>query len=914
METSERDNWGSSQVRPAPPEVRSQKRLGGWFRLLAIGLTGGLLSVGGALAVHQWDQEALQVDFERRTGNLMAFLQSDIAQDYAKDSQLMLQSLRDSIVENGLNEDSIQAFRSNATESDLLVSCIFLAPRVPASDLPEFVSDLRRRTGKQFNLHDFEGRSVKRGAIESPTVYYPIVDVAAKSEKFQLLGMNLAMSASAATALDSTIDRENPLLFSLSDDEGLLTFFHLLPIAEGVPDPFRPSEEFEGFVGVATFLPVRSLSQTFPLSMGGIDTYLMAAPNPGRRLISGEDAESADPSTHVRASVIAEHGLAGGARIDMGGIHWIVVSAPRQQLYTLHDTSRPLYTALLILLLTALVLMGTVRVQKRTRLVNELVELRTCELSVAIDDLAREVSERKKTETALLQSQEMYELLSKNVSDVIWTTDMDMQLNYISPSVRHLRGYTADEARQQSIDEILTPVSLGVIAPAIAEAISRVETGEVDPTPSYTLELEMNCRDGGVIRTETTASVLLNSDKQIVGFLGVTRDIEARKRAEEETATLESHLRQSQKMEAIGTLAGGVAHDFNNLLTGIVGYANLLKLRTNEESPTYEAADVIEKAAERASDLTKQLLGFARQGKLQNSAVDLHAMIGETVALLRRTIDKSINIVQRMDAPDPEVMGDPSQIQLVLLNLAVNARDAMAEGGDLTIETENIMVDDGAHPDLIPGNYVCLRISDTGEGIPKEIRERIFEPFFTTKSRGEGTGMGLATVYGIAKNHGGLVTVESTPGLGTTFQVLLPVTVESAKLDDRSDSEPPVHGRGKILVVEDEEVVRKLATDILGWLGYETVTACDGVEAVEYYSGHNDDIDLALIDINMPRMGGRECYQRMKEINPALRAVLSTGYSRDGAAQEILDDGIQGFVQKPFQASQLSEAIALAMK
>jgi two-component system, cell cycle sensor histidine kinase and response regulator CckA len=510
----------------------------------------------------------------------------------------------------------------------------------------------------------------------------------------------------------------------------------------------------------------------------------------------------------------------------------------------------------------------------------------------------------------------MYELLSSNVSDVIWTTDLNMQLSYISPSVKRLRGFTPEEARQQTVGEILTEESFALIMPLMAEALDRVAAGENDPPPTYTLDLDMMCWDGSVIRTETTASVLLNAEREVVGFLGVTRDIEPRKRAEEEKAILESQLRQAQKMEAIGTLAGGVAHDFNNLLTGILGYSNLLKLQHPKGTEAYEAADVIETAAQRASDLTKQLLGFARQGKLQNSAVNLHTMISESVALLRRTIDKSIDIVLRMDAEAPEVMGDPSQLQLVVLNLAVNARDAMPEGGELTVETDNVVVAKGAlnpHPELKPGEYVRLRVSDTGTGISESIRDRVFDPFFTTKSTGEGTGMGLATVYGIVKNHDGLVYIADDEKR-TTFEVLLPIAVLTERQASDALEAAPVQGRGKVLVVEDEEVVRRLASEILGWLGYETVTVCDGVEAIEYYSSHKDDIDIALIDLNMPRMGGRECYEKMKAINPKLRAVLSTGYSRDGAAQELLDEGVQGFVQKPFQAGQLSEAIAQALK
>ncbi len=896
------------RVEPETQSKGNTSHWGGWVPLLLIGLAGCVLSVGGAFAVRQWEHESLRVDFERRTGNFMVFLQSDIVQQYTASNQTILESLRDAIVRDGLSEDTLEAFRNSSVTTDWIASSIVLVPRVPASELESFSSDMQRQLGDTFAIG-----GLNKPGVQSQPIHYPIMQAVSTNDDLDLLGIDVAMSSSAATALEVGLSRDNPVAFGLADEDGVLSFFHLLALPENVAPLTVANKPFEGFVGIVTETSLGGLSEYFPLAMGGVDTYLLAAPRVfGRNSSAKPDATS--PSALVRASVLAECGLAGGADIDMGGLHWNVVSAPRPQLYAMHDTNRTAQVVLLILAITTLVALATVRAQTRSRRVRKLVQLRTRELSAANDELAREIGERKKTESALIQSQEMYELLSKNVTDVIWTTDLNMSIDYISPSVKHLRGFTNDEARQQPLDEILTPESFASILPLIGEAIERVQAGEVDPTPSYTLELDMVCRGGDIVRTETTASVLLSTEKEVVGFLGVTRDIEARKQAEDETTTLESQLRQSQKMEAIGTLAGGIAHDFNNLLTGILGYANLLKLQTNEESSTFEAADVIEKAAQRASDLTKQLLGFARQGKLQNSAVDLNSMILESVALLRRTIDKSVNIVQRMDAENSEVMGDPSQLQLVMLNLAVNARDAMPNGGDLTLETNCIDIDQGVHADLPPGRYVRLRVSDTGAGIPPEICERIFEPFFTTKARGEGTGMGLATVYGIVKNHDGTVSVDSKLGRGTTFEVMLPIATMGSDSDILQVIEKPVHGRGKILVVEDEEVVRKLAKEILGWLGYETVTVCDGVEAVEYYDGHNNDIDLALIDLNMPRMGGRECYQKMKEINPDLRAVLSTGYSRDGAAQEILDDGVQGFVQKPFQASQLSEAIALAMK
>ncbi len=871
------------------------------------------MSIGGVFAMLQADREALEVDLERRTSNFMTFLKTDLVDDYTRDNNEVLQTIRKAVDENGLDAELLEQFRSETVDSDLVFSSIVIVPRVTEDDTSALSAAMERNNGKSFSIRPNTWGDSSIRAEYKPSTHYPVIDFVSQRENIDFTGVDMVTSKADVAAFDAALSKGRTFAMGMVDENGSLTFIHFMPLPAGFSHPNLPDEICEGFVGILTDTSLGTLSEFFPLSMEGINTYFVSSPRAPRRNQPVED-DPLDPAALISASVFDEHQMASNAFIDMGGTHWNIVSAPRAQLYTLHKTNRPQYVFMIVLALTLLAGLATLTAQTRAQRIDRLIRQRTSELSNANEDLAREISERKKTELALIQSQELYELLSSNVTDVIWTTDLETNLNYISPSVKHLRGFTPEECRQQPLDQILTPESFASILPLIGEAVERVHEGEVDPPPSYTLELDLTCHDGGVVRTETTASVLLNAEKQVVGFLGVTRDIEARKHAEDETATLESQLRQSQKMEAVGTLAGGIAHDFNNLLTGILGYANLLKLQSKEKSSTYEAADVIEKAAERAADLTKQLLGFARQGKLQNSAVDLHDMIRESVALLRRTIDKSINISQRMDAERPEVMGDPSQLQLVILNLAVNARDAMPDGGDLTIETNCIDIAPGAHSDLAPGSYVRLRVTDTGAGISPEVCERIFEPFFTTKPTGEGTGLGLATVYGIVKNHDGTVTVDSVVGRGSTFEVLLPIAVQEAVTDASTDIETPVHGRGKILVVEDEEVVRKLAKEILGWLGYETVTVCDGLEAVEYYGGNNDDIDLALIDLNMPRMGGRECYQRMKEINPNLRAVLSTGYSRDGAAQEILDDGVQGFVQKPFQASQLSEAIALAMK
>jgi PAS domain S-box-containing protein len=383
-----------------------------------------------------------------------------------------------------------------------------------------------------------------------------------------------------------------------------------------------------------------------------------------------------------------------------------------------------------------------------------------------------------------------------------------------------------------------------------------------------------------------------------------------------EVRRLEAQLRQSQKLEAIGTLAGGVAHDFNNLLTAILGHANLLKLDANPESDAYESADVIETAAQRAAKLTQQLLGFARKGKRQSIPVNVHHMIEEVVKLLNRTIDKKINISQKLAANRALVLGDPDQLQNIILNIAVNARDAMPDGGELIFETEAVELDQlycYAHPGAKPGPCISISITDTGTGIPENVKNRIFEPFFTTKEQGKGTGMGLAMVYGVVKDHEGLIDVRSEPDKGTTFEICLPLTETDRSTENRTNDGEPASGAGRILVVDDEEIVLRLTQRILEGLGYSVLTACDGQEAVEIYRQKRDEIDLTIIDLVMPRLSGRECFLALREINPSVKALLSTGHDANGTTKLLLNEGILGIVQKPYQVRDLADAVAAVL-
>ncbi len=390
----------------------------------------------------------------------------------------------------------------------------------------------------------------------------------------------------------------------------------------------------------------------------------------------------------------------------------------------------------------------------------------------------------------------------------------------------------------------------------------------------------------------------------IEAFVGQASVALDRKRTEEEKAELEERLLQSQKMEAIGTLAGGVAHDFNNLLTGIIGQAWVLKRKLEHETPSYRGVEAIETAALRATELTKQLLGFARKGKVRNTSVPMHRVIDDTISVLRHTLDKRILVESHADEAHPPVKGDPTQLQQVMLNLAVNARDAMPDGGKLVFATRPVdwEVD-------LPGKYLEVSVADTGSGIPEEIKSRVFEPFFTTKPQGQGTGMGLAMVYGIVQNHGGWLELESVSDAGTTFRLYLPLADQDAAPAIRSVKEVPARGEGRILVVDDEDAVRTVLEQILVPIGYQVACAANGKEAVKLYAARPESFDLVMLDMVMPVMNGTSCFRALKAIDPKVRALLITGQGLDEVAQQLLDDGVLGFVAKPFVPEHLARKV-----
>lgn len=397
-------------------------------------------------------------------------------------------------------------------------------------------------------------------------------------------------------------------------------------------------------------------------------------------------------------------------------------------------------------------------------------------------------------------------------------------------------------------------------------------------------------------------SPYLDADRSISAAIVTLRDIT-------ETKALETQLQQSRKMEAIGTLAGGVAHDFNNLLMGIQGHVGLLQLKTDRMDPAVESLQSIQALVQRAADLTRQLLGFARGGQYHPLPTDLNALLGETLELFGRT-HRQIVVETRWQEDLWPVEVDRTQIGQVFLNLFVNAWQAMPEGGTLTAETANTVVgeEQAAAHGISPGRYVEVRVRDTGEGIEPSVIERIFDPFFTTKPKGQGIGMGLASAYGIVRSHRGSIKAASRKGAGATFFVLLPAC-ERPAVDAPHEVGAPIGGRERLLLVDDEPMVRDVEKRLLESLGYEVTAAASGPEALAIAERRRGAIDLVILDMIMPGMSGRETFERLKAMDPGLKVLLSSGYSRDGQAAAIMAAGCHGFIQKPFSLEEISRTI-----
>jgi two-component system, cell cycle sensor histidine kinase and response regulator CckA len=648
-------------------------------------------------------------------------------------------------------------------------------------------------------------------------------------------------------------------------------------------------------------------------------------------------------------------------------------------------------------------------------------------------NVTRDITDRKRVEEALRESEKKYRLIAENTADLISILDMNLRFTYVSPASMRHRGFTVEEAMEQTIEQVLTPKSMQLGLTVFEKEMQLEASGTADPDRMRILELEEYKKDGSIIWAEVSLSFLRDKDRKPVEILTVSRDITERKQAEEalrkseeryrllvenaneailviqdgmitfvnsravtafgyseqeflsipifelihpedrdvvteryrqkingdKTSTrhtyrtihksgqiqwieissvlidwegrpatlnlitditerkqaeegkrvLEERLQHANKMEAIGTLAGGIAHDFNNLLMGIQGYTSLTLLNLDPDDQNRERLKKIEEHVQSGADLANQLLGFARGGRYEIKPTDINDVIQKTSSMFGRT-KKEISIHRKHGQDLWGVEVDRGQMEQVFMNLYVNSWQAMPGGGEIYLETENVLLSDeqAMSYSLKPGRHVKISVTDTGTGMDGKIKERIFDPFFTTKTMGRGTGLGLATVYGIIKGHKGMINVYSEPGHGTIFTIHLPAS-EKEVVKEEVETETIDRGTETILLVEDEKMVLEVNRELLESMGYRVFAVGSGQEAIALYMGKRNEIDLVILDMIMPGISGGETFDRLREINPLIKVLLSSGYSLKGEAQTIMDRGCKGFLQKPFQIERLSQKV-----
>ena len=507
----------------------------------------------------------------------------------------------------------------------------------------------------------------------------------------------------------------------------------------------------------------------------------------------------------------------------------------------------------------------------------------------------RDISDRKEAEEALLKSEEQYRTLVDNLPVAVYrnTPGPEGQFLMANPAFCNMFGFKNEEEVKK-------------VAPAdlYANPKERKQYSDelIQKGVLKNFERTLLNKDGTPVHTSITSRVVYGKDGEVSHFDSIMLDITDQKK-------LEAQLQHAQKMEALGTLGGGIAHDFNNLLMGIQGRTSLMLMDVDSSHPHFEKLKRIEDYVKGAADLTKQLLGFARGGKYEVKPTDINELIKKSSGMFGRT-KKEIKIHGKYQKDVWTIEADQGQIDQVLMNLYVNAWQAMANGGHLYIQTENVTLDDNyIKPfEIESGRYVKISVTDTGIGMDEDTQQRIFDPFFTTKEMGRGTGLGLASAYGILKNHSGFINVYSEKEEGTTFNIYLPAS-EKKVIEEKELSKGVLRGSEAVLLVDDEDMIVDVGEQLLQKLGYEVLIARSGKEATEIYEKNKDKIDIVILDMIMPDMSGGDTFDRLRKINPYIKVLLSSGYSITGHATEILDRGCNGFIHKPFNMKQLSRKL-----
>jgi PAS domain S-box-containing protein len=527
-------------------------------------------------------------------------------------------------------------------------------------------------------------------------------------------------------------------------------------------------------------------------------------------------------------------------------------------------------------------------------------------LTRSLEDLGQRGIELERVAEQLRESEQRHRLLAENMTDVVFVQRLDLSLLYVSQSAEPLFGRSMDELRRLGMESSMTPESLRRAQEVYGRYLPRAQRGE--PVAAPLLEFEYVRADGSTFWGELRVKFLRDASGALVGSQGVLRDISERRRSEQERLALEERLREADKLQAIGQLAGGVAHDFNNQLSAIMGFAEIIQHEGGSSAGVRGYAGNILLAAQRSADLTSKLLAFARRTQHRTIAVDVHVIVGEVVAMLERTVDKHIRIETRLQAPASVILGDPSPMVSALLNLGLNARDAMPRGGSLVFATAVV-------GDSTSDRWLEVRVSDTGIGMDPETVSHAFEPFFTLKGPGKGTGLGLPAVYGTVQSHGGSIDIESSPGNGTTFRMRFPLhdaPPQATGTQTEAAREQPRRS-ATVMVVDDEDLVGRAAGLALERAGYRVRVFGSPTAALSHYRDCWHEIDLVVVDVIMPEMTGQELFTELHALNRDVSVVITSGHVPAAAVQQLLDLGAREFLAKPFSPSELVAAVERAL-
>jgi len=522
----------------------------------------------------------------------------------------------------------------------------------------------------------------------------------------------------------------------------------------------------------------------------------------------------------------------------------------------------------------------------------------------------RDITERKKQEEALRKSEERFRKYFELPLIGVAITTPDLHWIAVNNKFCAIMGYPREELEALTLCDLLPKEDV----PQQMARYEQLRSGETEGGMEETRYIR---KDGAIVHAEVSSLCVHKEDGSPDYFVSLIEDVTQRKRAEAQQKQLEEQLRQAQRLESIGRLAGGIAHDFNNLLSPIMGYTDLALLRLKKDDPLYADLQQIRHASERMRDLIRRFLTFARKQVLEMNIINLNGVVSEFEKMLRRLIEEDIQVVTHLDPALGNVQADSSQIQQIIINLAVNARDAMPNGGVMTIETMNVYLEENyaqRHGGIPGGPYVMLAVSDSGHGMTEEVREHIFEPFFTTKEIGKGTGLGLATVYGIVKQHEGGIWFHSEPGQGTTFRVYLPrVDSDVSQAPSSAGSETSIKGNETVLVVEDDPQACEIVCDVLKTYGYTVLSANHGAEALETAKQYKNPIHLLLTDVVMPGMNGKELYQHLQTIHREAKVLFMSGYTGDVTMHHGVQEGEVEFLQKPFAMHELTSKVRAAL-